>query len=137
MTERLGREHVLQIGDDELCCLGDMEIDESPVVAELNTRCSSHVKVKPSIKSQKISGTVFWDTANAAFIALKAAAINGTVIQITMVCAEWNGSSRTADETMTGMYYVTSWRRSEPVDDFVVVNFELRPAVNNPDPQYS
>ena len=134
MTYRLGKTHKLMIGTQELCCVGDVTVNESPEVAELRARCASFVKVKPAFKAQTIGGTAYYVPSNPAFAACRAAAVSGTPIEISVIAMSDAG---VADETLTGTYYVTSWERSEPVADFVVVNFEFRPAALHADPVYT
>ena len=100
----------------------------------MKSRCGAFDKVKPVSKTQTISGTVYYDNENLAFLALKYASIHGTPIAIIVEAHPDFGVS--ADETLSGTYHVTNWERDEPVEDYVTVNFELQPAANYTDPFY-
>lgn len=112
----------------------DLTLNLEKGEADLTTRANNGWRATVgTIKDASLEFDIVWDTEDAFFTALKDAYLNGTNIDL----AAMDGAIATSgSQGLRAEWQVTSFSRSEPLEEGVTVSVTLKPAYSDNAPEW-
>jgi len=133
---KLGLEGKLYYGDagntaaTELKNAKDVTLNLESSEADVTTRANNGWRATvAALKDASIEWEMIWDTANAGFVAIKNAYFSGSAIALAILDGE-DGEGLDAD------FAITSFSRSEPIEEAMTVSVTAKPTYSTRAPQW-